>query len=130
MLLELDVENLAIVERARLAFGPGFSAFTGETGAGKSLLLGALTLLLGGRAEADAVRAGEARCRLVARFALDPGPASDAAVALLDTWGIEAEDGEVVVRREIARGGRSRAWVNQTPVTVGALAELGPILVE
>jgi len=71
MLAELEVEHLAVVERARLTFGPGFTAFSGETGTGKSLLLGALSLLLGGRADADVVRAGEARARLTARFVLD-----------------------------------------------------------
>jgi DNA repair protein RecN (Recombination protein N) len=130
MLVELSVENLAVVERATLVLGPGFTALSGETGAGKSLLLGALSLLLGDRADADVVRAGEARARLSARFALDPGPAREAARALLDGWGIAADDGEIVVRREIAREGRSRAWINQSPVTVGALAELGPSLVE
>src|SRR5258708_23155468 len=130
MLAELEVEHLAVVERVRLSFGPGFTAFSGETGTGKSLLLGALSLLLGGRADIDVVRAGEARARLSARFVLDDGPARDAALALLDGWGIAADDGEIVVRREIAREGRSRAWINQSPVTVGALADLAPTLIE
>ena len=130
MLTELTVENLAIVERARLEPAPGLTALSGETGAGKSLLVGALTLLVGGRAEVDAIRTGESRARLEARFQLGPGEAGDRARALLESWGIACDDGEVVLRREVAREGRSRAWINQSGVTVAALAELGRILLE
>jgi len=127
MLTELTVENLAIVEHARLEPAPGLTALSGETGAGKSLLVGALTLLTGGRAELDAIRTGESRARLEARFQVGPG---HRALVLLDSWGIPCEDGEIVVRREVAREGRSRAWVNQASVTVAALAELGALLLE
>jgi DNA repair protein RecN (Recombination protein N) len=130
VLTELTVENLAIVERARLEPAAGLTALSGETGAGKSLLVGALTLLTGGRAELDAIRAGEPRARLEARFELAPGAVRDRALELLDAWGISCDAGEIVIRREIAREGKSRAWINQASVTVGALAELGAILLE
>ena len=121
MLTELTVENLAIVERARLEPAPGLTALSGETGAGKSLLVGALTLLTGGRAELDAIRTGESRARLEARFQAG----AERALALLESWGIPCDDGEIVIRREVAREGKSRAWVNQTSVTVAALARAG-----
>lgn len=130
MITELAVENLAIVVHARLEPAAGFTALSGETGGGKSLLVGALSLLVGGRADTDAIRAGEARARVEGRFQLAAGPAHERASALLEAWGIPFEDGELVVRREIAREGRSRAWINQAPVTVSALAELGAILLD
>jgi DNA repair protein RecN (Recombination protein N) len=126
MLTELVVENLAIVERARLEPASDFTALSGETGAGKSLLVGALTLVTGGRADLDLIRTGESRARVEARFVSD----DPRALALLEAWGIESEDGEIVIRREVAREGRSRAWVNQSVVTVSALAELGAVLLE
>jgi DNA repair protein RecN (Recombination protein N) len=130
MLIELVVENLAIVASARLEPGAGFVALTGETGAGKSLLLGAVQLLVGERADADAIRTGEASARVEGRFVVEGALARTRLEALLDAWGLSADDGEVVVRREVQREGRSRAWVNQTPVTLGALKELGAILLD
>jgi len=130
MLSELSVENLAIVERARLEPARGFTALSGETGAGKSLLVGALTLLVGARADPEAIRAGAARARVEGRFQLEPGPAHERAAALLALWGVDFEGGEIVIRREIAREGKSRAWINQTPVTIAALAELGRVLLD
>jgi DNA repair protein RecN (Recombination protein N) len=131
VLIELVVENLAIVESARLEPGAGFVALSGETGAGKSLLLGALQLLVGERADADAIRTGEASARVEGRFVVEGKLARARLGSLLDTWGLADDfDGEVVVRREVQREGRSRAWVNQTPVTLGALKELGAILLD
>src|SRR5258705_2662317 len=130
MLSELAVEHLAIVAGARFEPAAGFTALSGETGAGKSLLVGALTLLVGGRADTDAIRAGEPRARVEGRFQLAPGLAHERAGALLEAWGIPFEGGELVVRREIAREGRSRAWINQVSVTVAALAELGSVLLD
>jgi DNA repair protein RecN (Recombination protein N) len=129
MLVELAVDRLAIVETARLEPAAGFTALTGETGAGKSLLVGALTLLVGGRADPDAIRAGESRARVEGRFQLADGPARVRASALLESWGIAFDD-EIVIRREIVREGRSRAWVNQAPVTLAALAMLGDALLD
>jgi DNA repair protein RecN (Recombination protein N) len=130
MLIELVVEHLAIVESARLEPGAGFVAVSGETGAGKSLLLGALQLLVGERADADAIRTGEPSARVEGRFVVEGKVARARLERLLDAWGLAADDGEIVVRREVQREGRSRAWVNQTPVTLGALRELGAILLD
>jgi len=130
VLSELSVDNLAIVERARLEPARGFTALSGETGAGKSLLVGALTLLVGARADPEAIRAGAARARVEGRFQLEPGPAHERAAALLALWGVDFEGGEIVIRREIPREGKSRAWINQTPVTIAALAELGRVLLD
>ena len=130
MLTELTVRSLAVVDEARLELGPGFVALTGETGAGKSLLVGAIGLLVGERADAGAIRAGEPAARVEGRFALDPGPARAAVEALLAAWGVPCDAGEVIVRREVVREGRSRAWVNQVPVTLKALEQVGALLVD
>ena len=130
MLTELTVKSLAVVDEARLELGPGFVALTGETGAGQSLLVGAIGLLVGERADPGAIRAGEARARVEGRFTLDSRAVRAAVEVLLDGWGVPCEDGEVVVRREIVREGRSRAWVNEAPVTLKALEELGAFLVD
>src|SRR5688572_8103604 len=130
MLAELTIRHLAIVDEARLELGPGFVALTGETGAGKSLLVGAIGLLVGERADAGAIRAGEPAARVEGRFTLDRGPARAAVEVLLSEWGVPCDDGEVIVRREVVREGRSRAWVNQVPVTLKALEQLGALLVD
>ena len=106
MLKRLTVSNLAVVERAEADFAPGLNVITGETGAGKSVLMGALGLVLGGRADASVVRDG----------------AKEADV--------EADFGETVVRRTVTREGRSRAWVNDESVSVAELRELGATLVD
>ncbi len=130
MLVELTIEDLAIVERARLLLGPGLMTLSGETGAGKSLLGGAVDLLTGGRADTDLIRTGADTARVEGRFEVGPGPARKRTARLLDAWGIDFDEGELVLRREIARGGRSRVWINQTPVTLSALREIGQALVD
>ncbi len=126
MLLHLHIRNFAIVPALEQDFLPGFTAISGETGAGKSILVDALGLLLGARSDAAWVRSGEDRAELTAEFGLATNaPARD--------WLREHEldDGEsVLLRRSIQSSGRSRAWVNGTPVTVAQLAELGHLLVE
>jgi len=115
----LRIRNLAVVDAAEIELGAGLTALTGETGAGKSIVLGALALLAGGRASADAVRDGadEALVEAVLR--------TDAALeAALAERGVEAEDGSLVVARSISREGRSRAWIGGRLVPVSALAEL------
>ena len=102
MLVELAVENLAVVERLRLRLHPGFNALTGETGSGKSLVVGALGLLFGGRASADMIRTGEERALVSGIFEL---PADPRLRALLEEAGIEAEDGELILEREITASG-------------------------
>src|SRR5881628_1409824 len=103
MLRELSVQNLALIEDVRVELEPGFCAWTGETGAGKSLLLGALGLLLGERGSGELIRAGADELRVTGRFELDSGEVRDEAEALLDTT---LEDGEVILARRLTRSGR------------------------
>jgi DNA repair protein RecN (Recombination protein N) len=127
MLSELRIRNFALIDRLTVQLGPGLNVLTGETGAGKSIIVGALSLLLGERASAEVVRAGEDRASIEGVFDVDGR--GDLA-ALLDERGIEADDGLLVLKREVAAGGRSRAWINGSPTTAGTLAELGRLLVD
>ncbi len=127
MLTELRIRNVAVIEQVTLVLAPGLNVLTGETGAGKSLVVGALELLLGDRAAADRVRAGSDRGTVEGVF--EVGAHRDALLAFLDEHGLEAPDGVLVLRREVAASGRSRAWVNGTPVTAALLAEVGARLV-
>ena len=124
-LRELTVENLAVVESVRLVLAPGFTVLTGETGAGKSLVVDAVALALGARASADQVRSGADAARVEAIFdaavAADDDPLADL---------IEAGEGSVIVRREIGADGRSSVRLNDRAVTVGGLATLGARLAE
>lgn len=126
MLTELRIRNVAILESVALPLRPGFNVLSGETGAGKSIIVEALGLLLGERGNADLVRAGADKASVEGVF--DAAARGDI-VRTLDERGIEVEDGVIVLRREIASSGRSRAWVNGSPVTSGALAEVGRALV-
>src|SRR3984957_8696027 len=126
MLTELRVKNLAIIESVTLPLAGGFNVLSGETGAGKSIIVGALGLLLGDRASADDVRTGADRASVEGVFDIADRPALQ---ALLDARGIEVEDGRVVLKREIAAGGRGRAWINGTTVTATVLADVGRSLV-
>ena len=121
MLRTLSVTNLALVERVDLEFGSGLNVLTGETGAGKSILVGALSMVLGGRAQADAVRAGASEAVVEALFSF--GPDHRLAEQLVDR-GIDASEGELVVRRVISRQGRSRVLLNGQLATVSMLQEV------
>ncbi len=122
MLVELEIEDLAVIRRARLPFGPGLNALTGATGAGKSLVLRALELVRGARAtKADGA------CSVQALFRLD-APLDEATLAALGP--IAAEDDELVVARRIAPDGRSRAWINGRIAPLSALRALGERLVD
>ncbi|MCC7426109.1 MAG: DNA repair protein RecN [Alphaproteobacteria bacterium] len=130
MLQTLSIRDVVLIERLELGFGPGLSVLTGETGAGKSILLDALGLALGGRADAGLVRAGAGQATVAAAFAL---PARHPAHALLAAQGIGAEgagNGEIVLRRVLSTDGRSRAFINDEPVSIGLLRRLGALLVE
>src|SRR5436305_84754 len=107
MLLELLVENFAVIERVRVRFHPGLNLLTGETGSGKSIVVDALGLLFGGRASADVVRSGTERSRISAIFEVSSEPGFR---ALVDEAGIELEDGELILEREILASGKSRAF--------------------
>jgi DNA repair protein RecN (Recombination protein N) len=125
MLIELRIRNFAIIESLSLPLGPGFNVLSGETGAGKSIIVGALGLLLGERASADLIRSGQDRATVEGVF--DVGDRREL-LARLDTHGIECEDSLVVLKREVAAG-RARAWVNGSTVTAAVLAEIGRSLV-
>ena len=129
MLTELRVQGLAVIADARLELGAGLNVLTGETGAGKSLLVDALELLLGERAESDLVRKGSSRAVVEGVFELAQSPAR-ALAPLLDGLGIEPEDGRLILKREVQSAGRSRAWINGSPVTAGVLADVGGLLVD
>ncbi|MGD0444447.1 MAG: DNA repair protein RecN [Edaphobacter sp.] len=123
MLLELRAENYAVIDRAVATFGPGLNLLTGETGAGKSILIDALALLLGGKASADVVRHGEEKAVVSCVFELTPG-----AAAILEANGVDAESDHILLRREILANGKGRVFVNNQPATVGVLRQLAPEL--
>ncbi len=123
MLLELRAENYAVIDRAVAAFGLGLNLLTGETGAGKSILIDALALLLGGKASADVIRHGEEKAIVSCVFELTPG-----AAAVLDANGIDSESDHVLLRREIVTNGKGRVFINNQPATVGVLRQLAPEL--
>ncbi len=126
MLTALSIRDVVLIERLDLMFGPGLTVLTGETGAGKSILLDSLGLALGARAESGLVRAGVDQASVTASFAPPPGhPALD----LLAEQGVALED-EIVVRRVVSRDGRSRATINDQPVGVALLRRAGALLVE
>ncbi|MCQ2389087.1 MAG: DNA repair protein RecN [Kiritimatiellae bacterium] len=131
MLKRLRVRNLAIVEESEADFGGGLTVVTGETGAGKSVFMGALALALGARADATDVRDGAKEARVEAEFALAPGDESTAAAAaVLEEQGLPpCEDGSLLVRRVISAAGGSRVWVNDASATVQTLKALGGKLV-
>jgi DNA repair protein RecN (Recombination protein N) len=127
MLLELVVENYAVIERLRVRFHAGLNLLTGETGSGKSIVVDALGLLLGGRASADMVRTGEQRARIAGIFEVRDAPAIH---RLLEPAGIEIEDGELLIEREILAEGKSRAYLGSRPVAVALLRDLAPYLAD
>jgi DNA repair protein RecN (Recombination protein N) len=127
MLLELVVENYAVVERLRVHFHAGLNLLTGETGSGKSIVVDALGLLLGGRASADMIRTGELRARVAGIFDVRDHTAIR---GLLEPAGLEVEDGELLIEREVLTSGKSRAFVGSRPVAVSLLKEIAPYLAD
>jgi len=127
MLTELRVRDLAVIADVTLPLGPGLNVLTGETGAGKSLLVDALALLLGERASAEVVRPGAHRTVIEGAFELG---AADYLEPALSALGVEVEDGRLILKREITKEGRSRAWINGSPATIGVLAQVGMLLVD
>src|SRR5262245_53953589 len=125
MLTELRIKNFAIIESLTLPLGEGFNVLSGETGAGKSIIVGALGLLLGERANADVIRTGADRATVEGSFDVADRPEIR---TVLDERGIEVEESVVVLKREVATG-RARAWINGTAVNAGLLAEVGRLLV-
>lgn len=127
MLSELRIRDYAVVDDLTLSLGPGLNVLTGETGAGKSIIVGALSLLLGERASSSVVRAGAERATVEAVFDIGALPGLR---ARLDDLGFRADDDLLILRREVAAEGRNRAWVNGSPATAGVVGELGSALVD
>ena len=127
MLIELRIKDYAVIHDLTLELGSGLSALSGETGAGKSIIVGALSLLLGERAASDTVRTGAERAMVEAVFDVATYPKLG---VQLDDLGIEAEDGLLILRREVAAVGRNRAWINESPTTARTVGELGRSLVD
>lgn len=126
MLVELRIRNVAVIDAVTLPLAAGLNVLTGETGAGKSLIVGSLGMLLGERAAADRVRAGADKATVEGVFDASRLPTLR---ALLDERGIDADDDLLVLKREIGANGRSRAWINGSPVTAAMLAAVGVQLV-
>ena len=123
MLLELRAENYAVIDHAIADFGPGLNLLTGETGAGKSILVDALALLMGAKASSDVVRHGADRAVVACVFEATPG-----AEAVLEANGIDPQDDEIILRREISANGKGRVFINNQPATVTVLRQLAPEL--
>lgn len=123
MLVELRAENYAVIDHAIASFGPGLNLLTGETGAGKSILVDALALLMGGKASAELVRHGADKAVVSCVFQSTPG-----AEAVLKTNGLDSEGVEIILRREVLAGGKGRVFVNNQPATVAVLRQLAPEL--
>jgi DNA repair protein RecN (Recombination protein N) len=123
MLVELRAENYAVIDHAIAVFGPGLNLLTGETGAGKSILVDALALLMGGKASAEVVRHGADKAVVACVFEATPG-----AEAILEENGIDSEGNDIILRREILSTGKGRVFVNNQPATVAVLKQLAPEL--
>ena len=124
MLLELRVENYAVIDNVVVEFGPGLNLLTGETGAGKSILIDALALLLGEKASTDVIRHGSDRATITAVFDADSKPLAEA----LEANGLDSDADQVILRREILSTGKARVFVNNQPATVAVLKQLAPHL--
>ena len=128
VLIEMRLENYAVIDNLAVEFGPGLNLLTGETGAGKSILVDALALLLGDKASSDVIRAGAERAMVSAVFEPE-GAAEKALEVILEANGLdESDDGSLILRREIAAGGKGRVFVNNQPATVAVLRLLAPHL--
>ena len=125
MLQSIHIQNYALIESLDIDFHPGFSVITGETGAGKSIILGAIGLLVGQRADIKAIKNGANKCIVEARFNI----ASYALESFFEEHEMEYEEGECILRRELYASGKSRAFINDTPATLTQMKELGENLI-
>jgi len=127
VLVELRLENYAVIDNAVVEFAAGLNLLTGETGAGKSILIDALALLLGEKASTDVIRSGADRAVVSAVFEID-GAGGKVVRRILEENGLDAEDEALILRREIASGGKGRVFINNQPAIVGVLRQLAPCL--
>jgi DNA repair protein RecN (Recombination protein N) len=127
MLLELRVENYAVIDQVAVEFAPGLNLLTGETGAGKSILIDALALLLGDKASTDVIRHGAEKAAISCVFEID-GASAKRIAHTLEENGIDSEDGQLILRREISTSGKGRVFVNNQPASVAVLRQLAPDL--
>src|SRR5208282_4798945 len=127
VLVELRLENYAVIDNAAIEFASGLNLLTGETGAGKSILIDALALLLGEKASSEVIRSGAERALVTAVFEVEGG-AEKAVAQILEANGLDAENESLILRREIAAGGKGRVFVNNQPATVAVLRQLAPHL--
>src|SRR5215213_5854337 len=130
MLVELAIRNFAIIESLQIPFGSGMNVLTGETGAGKSILIDALGAVLGDRVSTDMVRTGARLASIDATFDLERVPQRDALSRVLEELEIDQSDGLLILSREIHAGGRSNARLNGRPSTAGILAQIGSLVVD
>ena len=127
MLAELRLENYAVIDNVAIEFAAGLNLLTGETGAGKSILIDALGLLLGEKASSEVIRTGAERAVVAAVFESE-GAAARSIAGILETNGLDAENGSLILRREIAPGGKGRVFINNQPATVAVLKQIAPHL--
>ncbi|MGA7567042.1 MAG: DNA repair protein RecN [Terriglobales bacterium] len=127
MLTELRLENYAVIDNVVIEFAAGLNLLTGETGAGKSILIDALGLLLGEKASSDVIRTGTERAVVAAVFESE-GAAARSIDAILEANGLDSENGSLILRREIAPGGKGRVFVNNQPATVAVLKQMAQYL--
>ena len=126
MLQSLYIQNYALIDRLEISFRPGFSVITGETGAGKSIILGAIGLLLGQRADVKALKKGAGKCIVEARFQVSRYGLQD----FFEENDIEFDPEECIIRREVSASGKSRGFINDTPATLGQMRILGEKLID
>lgn len=126
MLKHLTIHHYALIEKLDIDWENGYSVITGETGAGKSIMLGALNLLLGGRADTKVIRDGEKKCMVEATFSID----KDEYATFFEENDIDYDADECILRREVLSSGKSRAFINDTPVSAARLKELGALLID
>ena len=129
MLLELSMKNIGIIEDASVEFSPGFNVITGETGAGKTMVLSALAIVLGGKGDGERIRSGSERLSVAARFSL-PSKASAELKQLLEDHDPEIEDGELLLSRSVTRDGKSRAHLASMSASASVLSDFGRELLE
>jgi DNA repair protein RecN (Recombination protein N) len=127
VLVELRLENYAVIDSLAVEFGSGLNLLTGETGAGKSILIDALSLLLGEKASSDIIRSGTDKAVVSAVFEV-AGRAEKTIRQILEDNGLDSEDASLILRREIASGGKGRVFVNNQPATVAVLRQLASYL--